>query len=209
MSLDNKDQICCCLHLLSVPKLRAKVRIYIQNQLDPAETAESMEVTEPSNGSDQYTSTWVASSILSTETASSPECGYCVNETVRIVVEVYVMGEKGTGVLTDFEMTEVPTLKSDMKKLLNSTTGFDICLVGKGGRKVKCHKLILSSRSIKLDQMIHNFNYIVGSVFSLSSLTLPKLKLDVSDEMLVDLVTFIYTDDISRLAPHAHNVLRY
>jgi hypothetical protein len=40
----------------------------------------------------------------------------------------------------------------------------------------------------------------VGKVFSLSPLVLPRLKLDISDETLTDLVIFIYTDEISRLA---------
>lgn len=205
MSLDSNNNVCCCLHLVSAPKLRAKVRIYIQNQLHPGETAESIELAESNDWSDRYTASWVASNILSTDIVSSLEGGYCQNDTVKFVVEVSVMGEEiigkgGFGMLTDFEITEVTTLKSDLKKLLDSSTAFDICLVGKGGRKVKGHKLILCSRSSRLDKMIHNFNYMVGKVFSLSPLVLPRLKLDISDETLTDLVIFIYTDEISRLA---------
>ena len=83
------------------------------------------------------------------------------------------------------------TICDDVSRLLENSNFSDLVIVCRGGREFKCHKTILAARSEVFEAMfMHDFLEKSEGVVSVD---------DIEDDVMAELLRFIYTDKIEGL----------
>jgi speckle-type POZ protein len=155
--------------------------------LDNIFSLKSPSIMEFRLGDEAHSSWAVDNFILNSELEEK----YMENDAVLFALEIEVLGkaELLSSTMPD-SLGPMPSLSDDFGALLKSQEDTDITLVA-GHKKIRCHRIVLAARSNYFKKKFQGTTFHTRLIFQGGQYYMQ----DISEEVLSEIVHFIYTDN--------------